>query len=119
IFCEVFGIDRGDQGLPVYDFAFERALTASDYAGACELLAPATREQLEQEEKRSCAEALSGEDLPRGGPVRGTEVYGRQAMLRLTDDTLFLSQFHGGWKVVAAGCTPRPDRPYQCTLKGE
>ncbi|MFF5703775.1 hypothetical protein ACFY7H_14895 [Streptomyces sp. NPDC012794] len=99
--------------------AFERALAGSDYPAACELLAPGTREQLEQEEKRPCAEALPGADVPRGGSVRGTEVYGRQALLRLSADTLFLSQFRGGWKVVAAGCTPRPDRPYRCTLRGE
>ncbi|MFE5620542.1 hypothetical protein ACFQ8S_00475 [Streptomyces virginiae] len=33
------------------------------------------------------------------------DVYGRQAMVRLSGDTLFLPQFGKGWKVVAAGCT--------------
>ncbi|MFD0355305.1 hypothetical protein ACFVHW_16455 [Streptomyces sp. NPDC127110] len=99
--------------------AFERALGGSDHAGACALLAPGTREELERQEGMPCARALPGTRLPHGGPVRGTEVYGRQAMLRLAADTLFLSQFRGGWKVVAAGCTPRRDLPYRCTLKGE
>jgi hypothetical protein len=31
---------------------------------------------------------------------------------------VFLAAFPGGWRVVAAGCTPRGDRPYDCTLQG-
>ncbi|MFJ6938660.1 hypothetical protein [Streptomyces sp. NPDC101132] len=98
--------------------AFERALAAGDHAAACALLAPVTRTRLEEQEERPCAAALGDQDLPRGGAVHGTEVYGRQALLRLTADTLFLSQFRGGWKVVAAGCEPRPDLPYRCTVEG-
>ncbi|MFE9636118.1 hypothetical protein [Streptomyces sp. NPDC006463] len=97
---------------------FERFLAAGDHAAACRLLAPQTRGQLEQDEQKGCAEALGAEELPRTGAVRTTEVYGRQAMLRLDGDTLFLSQFSSGWKIVAAGCTPQGERPYQCVLKG-
>ncbi|MFE5491394.1 hypothetical protein ACFQ7Z_15815 [Streptomyces virginiae] len=46
------------------------------------------------------------------------DVYGWQAMVRLSGDTLFLSQFGKGRKVVAAGCTPRPDLPFDCQVKG-
>ncbi|MFF4006839.1 hypothetical protein [Streptomyces sp. NPDC001717] len=46
------------------------------------------------------------------------EAYGRQALMRMSGDTLFLAQFTGGGKAVAAGCTPRPDKPYRCLLKG-
>jgi hypothetical protein len=46
------------------------------------------------------------------------DVYGRQARAVLASDTLFLSQFSDGWKIVAAGCEPRPGRPYQCSVKG-
>lgn len=97
---------------------FESALAAGDYRTACELLAPQSRDQLEEDEKKTCGPALKGQQLPHGGAVRGTEVYGRQAMLRLEADTLFLSQFDAGWKVVAAGCTPRSDEPYRCSVKG-
>ncbi|MFJ7065765.1 hypothetical protein [Streptomyces sp. NPDC101115] len=97
---------------------FERALAAGDDEAACRLLAPATLEQLEQDEGKACAEALGGEELPKAGVVRATEVYGRQAVLRLDGDTLFLSQFDAGWRVVAAGCSPQGERPYQCVLKG-
>ncbi|MGW6862520.1 hypothetical protein [Streptomyces xanthophaeus] len=98
---------------------FERALASGDHEAACRLLAPETSGQLEQGEGRACREALGEEGLPMAGAVRTTEVYGRQAMLRLVGDTLFLSQFSGGWKVVAAGCTPQGvQQPYQCVLKG-
>ncbi|QES47254.1 hypothetical protein DEJ50_04825 [Streptomyces venezuelae] len=50
--------------------------------------------------------------------IREAEAYGRQAIVRMAGDTLFLSLFTAGWKVVAAGCTPRPGRPYDCLIKG-
>ncbi|WP_405940764.1 hypothetical protein [Streptomyces sp. NBC_00207] len=98
---------------------FERALASGDHGAACRLLAPETRGQLEgqleQDQKKACGEAMAEEELPQAGAVRTTEVYGRQPWLRLDGDTLFLSQFGGGWKVVAAGCTPQGERqPYQC-----
>ncbi|MBT2479737.1 hypothetical protein J7E94_16185 [Streptomyces sp. ISL-94] len=97
---------------------FEQALAAGDNEAACRLLAPETLEQLEQDERKACAQVLGAEQLPKAASVVATEVYGRQAMLRLEGDTLFLSQFSDGWKVVAAGCTPQGERPYQCVLKG-
>ncbi|MFE5861496.1 hypothetical protein ACFQ77_13175 [Streptomyces virginiae] len=98
---------------------FERALASGHHEAACRLLAPETRGQLEQDQKKACGEAMGEEELPQAGAVRATEVYGRQAMLRLVGDTLFLSQFSGGWKVVAAGCTPQGEQqPYRCVLKG-
>jgi hypothetical protein len=58
------------------------------------------------------------EELPAAGEVTGTDVYGQWAQVRLTGDTVFLAVFPDGWRVVAAGCTPRPERPYDCVLKG-
>lgn len=84
----------------------------------CASLAPDTRSELEDSKKAACAAALAADELPPGGPVRTVDVYGRQARVVLASDTLFLSQFPSGWKVVAVGCTPQPGRPYQCTVKG-
>ncbi|MFI1100674.1 hypothetical protein [Streptomyces melanogenes] len=98
--------------------AFEQALAGADYPRACALLAPRTRQQLEEDEHQPCDSALRGQGLAAAGEVRGTQVYGRQALLRLRKDTLFLSQFEDGWKVVTAGCTPQGDKPYRCSLKG-
>lgn len=97
---------------------FEQAVHDGRPAEACALLAPETRSELEESGRMACGPALAQEQLPVGGPVRGTDVYGRQAIVTLSGDTLFLSRFDAGWRVVAAGCVPEPDKPYQCTVKG-
>lgn len=98
---------------------FERALTTRSFAAACELLAPETRGRLERDEGRGCDEALGEQRLPAGPPgPAAVRVYGRQAMVRLGDRTLFLSRFTGGWRVVAAGCTPQGERPHRCVVGG-
>lgn len=99
--------------------AFETALASSRYGQACALLAPQTRQEVAAQEE--CGRALAKEHLPAvpvGAAEAVAEVYGRQAMVRLTGDTLFLSQFDRGWKVIAADCAPRPERPYDCRVKG-
>jgi hypothetical protein len=97
---------------------FERLLRADDPTGLCTALAPETRSELEESEKASCEKAISSQEIPQGGTTHRVDVYGRQARVVLDADTLFLSRFPDGWKLVAAGCTPRPGRPYQCTLQG-
>lgn len=98
--------------------AFEAAVAGRDHVRACELLAPQTRRQLEQDEKKACPTAFASQELPQTRGLQGVQAYGRQAMARMAGDTLFLSLFSDGWKVVAAGCTPQPDRPYNCLIKG-
>jgi hypothetical protein len=98
--------------------AFEQALNEGDQAALCAALAPQTRGEVEDASKQTCVDAISSQDLPAGGRVRGVDVYGNQARAVLTSDTLFLSQFPDGWRIVAAGCRPRPGRPYQCSVKG-
>ena len=110
----------GDRRADVADAAgaFERMLSAHDGTGLCAALAPETRSAVEESEKKDCAQAITSEELPNGGATRHVDVYGRQARAVMVSDTLFLSQFPDGWKVVAAGCTPQPGRPYQCTVEG-
>ncbi|MDQ0585580.1 hypothetical protein QF030_007758 [Streptomyces rishiriensis] len=85
----------------------------------CSALAPQTRSEVEDSEKKVCPDAVSSQSLTAGGPLRRVDVWGRQARAVLASDTLFLSQFPDGWKIVAAGCRPRPGRPYQCSVKGD
>jgi hypothetical protein len=98
-----------------------RLLTAvrdGDGAAACAVLAPQTAADVEQSSGRSCPEAIVEEDLPEPGPVAGVDVYGQWARVALADDTVFLAVFPGGWRVVAAGCKSRGERPYDCAVQG-
>ena len=92
------------------------AVTDRDASAACELLAPRTREQVAAD--GSCEDAILDENLPEPGPVERSEVYGQRAQVRLAGDTVFLAAFPGGWRVVAAGCTPRGEQPYDCSVQG-
>jgi uncharacterized protein YceK len=95
------------------------ALRAGDGTAACALLAPETASKLEQSQDESCASAILGEDLPESGAVLTQQVYGQWAQVRVSGDTVFLAQFPGGWRVVAAGCSPGGAGPYDCTLSGD
>lgn len=97
---------------------FEQALAARQYAQVCHALADVTRQEVEQSAGGPCEKGMSQANAPDGGSVIHVDVHGRQARAVLTGDTLFLSRFPDGWKVMAAGCTPQPDRPYQCEIKG-
>ncbi|MFH9738722.1 hypothetical protein ACH4MA_13600 [Streptomyces roseolus] len=98
---------------------FAAALAAGDYRAACGLLAPETRDEVEEDAKGPCGPALRELGLPPSGPARGVDVYGNDALLRAAGDTVFLSRFDDGWKVTAAGCVARStDEPYRCSLKG-
>ncbi|MGW3056549.1 hypothetical protein ACWC98_11500 [Streptomyces goshikiensis] len=98
--------------------AFEAALEHADTLGACEALAPGTREELEQE--APCPAALQGLKLTGARePIGSAVVYGSQARVVYPHDSVFLALFAEGWKVTAAGCTPRDGRPYRCELKGD
>ncbi|MFM9591998.1 hypothetical protein ACKI1J_08170 [Streptomyces scabiei] len=102
--------------------AFERALGAEDGVAVCAVLAPGVRDEVERSARMPCAEGVLAEEVPpvaaAGEVAAGVDVHGRQARVVFRSDTLFLSLFSGGWKVVAAGCVPRPERPYRCLLKG-
>jgi hypothetical protein len=97
---------------------FLQDVADGDGDAACALLAPDTRDDLEQSGQKPCGEAILDEDLPEPGTAGRTSVYGQWAQVRLTADTVFLAAFPGGWRVVAAGCADRGDRPYDCTLQG-
>ncbi|MFI5683146.1 hypothetical protein [Streptomyces sp. NPDC051636] len=97
--------------------AFEKALSDGAYDRMCTVLSPGTVEEVQQSAHSTCAKALSQESLSPGGALRLVDVYGDQARAVLARDTLFLSRFTAGWKVVAAGCEQRPSQPYQCQIK--
>jgi hypothetical protein len=97
---------------------FDAAVGRSDWSAACAMLAPVTRDGLEQSAGIPCRDALEEEGLERAGPVLRVEVFGTMAQARMGQDTVFLARFPGGWKVLAAGCSPQAGRPYDCRLQG-
>lgn len=98
--------------------AFRTAVQRSDGAAACRLLSPETLHAVVQSEGKPCAKAIVVEGVGGdGGPVH-VDVYGQNARVVFSDDVLFLADFPQGWRLTAAGCTPRADRPYDCLVKG-
>lgn len=97
---------------------FLDAASAGDGAAACAMLAPDTIGELERSSGEPCADAVLDEELPEPGPATDTAVYGQWARVKLDDQAVFLAMFPGGWRVVAAGCHPRGDRPYDCDVDG-
>ncbi|MEU9014578.1 hypothetical protein AB0D12_33450 [Streptomyces sp. NPDC048479] len=97
---------------------FETSLREGDGVQACAALAPGTVEELEDTAEADCPAAVADAPPPKAGAVRLVNVYGRQARVVLNGDTVFLSVFPDGWKVTAAGCSPRAGQPYKCIVKG-
>jgi hypothetical protein len=97
---------------------FHAAVANGRLTAACALLAPRTLQEVEQSAKAPCPKALADADLPGARAVTTTDVYGTNARVVLTGDTVFLARFGTVWKVTAAGCKPRPDLPYDCDVKG-
>jgi hypothetical protein len=100
--------------------SFTRALAVDDGAAACALLTPSTRDELEQSSGTSCDQAVLDEAVTDVGPRTSVDAYGTMAQVRFVRDTLFLTRFKSGWRVLAAACTPAPaaGRPYDCQLQG-
>jgi hypothetical protein len=83
----------------------------------CDLLATATREALESEESVPCPDVIGNLPLD-GGAVEAVEIWGGNAQVRLSGDTVFLTETPTGWRVVAAACEPRGEAPYDCEVEG-
>ncbi len=98
--------------------AFADALAASNGSAACQLLAPATKAELEQSAGKACPAAILEEDVPALGAVEDSAAFGTMAKVTFAEDTVFVTAFKGDWKVMAAGCSPVPGHPYDCLLRG-
>jgi hypothetical protein len=90
---------------------------AGDPVVRCELLTESAVSSLEHEEPTGCATALEDLQLGGGGVV-SAQVWGSEAQVRLTDDTLFLTETTDGWRVAAAGCAHSDEDRYDCLVEG-
>jgi hypothetical protein len=97
--------------------AFHAATASGDGAAACARLSARVADELAQSEG-SCEQAVLAADVPAAGQVRSVQVWGGRGLVVLDHDVVFLAEFDGGWRVTAAGCSARKDRPYDCELKG-
>jgi hypothetical protein len=93
------------------------AFATGDPQARCALLTPATAAAVAAADPGGCTAAL-GRLARSSGQVTGVSVWGGEAQVRLTDDTLFLTRTENGWKVAAAGCRPNTERPYECRVEG-
>ncbi|MEU6857523.1 hypothetical protein AB0B28_01410 [Glycomyces sp. NPDC046736] len=107
---------RGEEAEAAAD-AFVTALAEGDGAAACGLLSPDAAEQLAAEEGKPCEAAVLEQGLPTDS-AEETDVWGDRAQVRTGGDVLFLVELAEGWKVVAAGCAPQGERPYECEVEG-
>jgi hypothetical protein len=89
---------------------------SGDPEARCDLLLQATLESLEKSESAPCTEAIGQLPLD-AGEVRSVQVWGRDAQVMLSGDTLFLTETHSGWRVTAAACRPQGDAPYDCEVE--
>jgi hypothetical protein len=108
-----------DQAAQAAD-SFQR-LVGDEPAKACDLLAPGTRDEVEKSSDKECPEALGDADLPDPSALTSVDVYGKDAIVRFADDTVFLARFPDGWRVTAAGCRPgsSDEKPYDCDVAGD
>ena len=98
--------------------AVRAAWLQGDGSAACDLLAPETAAEVVSSSGRPCSQGILDQDAPAAGAVQATQVWGGSAQVRFSGDTVFLSRFHDGWQVLAAGCVPRAGKPYACELAG-
>lgn len=100
--------------------SFHAALQGDDGDAACEQMSANAVETLEFQEQSPCGEAVLTLDLPAGARASSAEVYVTSGYADLPGpDVAFLEDGPDGWKITAAGCSPKsPDRPFQCELGG-
>jgi hypothetical protein len=111
----------GSQDSAVSDAAhdFVAAVADGDGEQACARLAPSTRSELQQSTGEPCAKAVLEEAVEEVGAEVDLDAYGTMARVRFDRDTVFLTRFDHGWRVLAAGCTPpKGQGPYDCQVQG-
>jgi hypothetical protein len=108
------------QDQPARDVAVRFYSAVADRNGpvACGLLAPRTVDQVEQSAQMPCAQGLFDEGLRAAQEPAEVRVFGTMAQVRYRGETVFLTRFREGWKVMAAGCTPAAADRYDCQVQG-
>lgn len=96
---------------------FVASVQGGDGRAACALLTDQARTATQGMTDQPCA-ALVVDLQERGREVRRAQVWGDTAQVRIGSDVLFLRRIDSVWRISAAGCSPRPHRPYDCEVQG-
>lgn len=96
---------------------FVSAVLAKDGATACTLLTKDAQSAAVGATNAKCETAVTNLD-EKGTQVRGIQLWGDAAQVRVGTDVIFLRQYDTGWKVRAAGCKKMPHQPYDCDVDG-
>jgi hypothetical protein len=96
---------------------FVGAVQSKHGATACALLTTEAAQSISGATNVSCPDAVVNVD-EQGAGVRGVQVWGDEAQVKIGIDVVFLRHFPTGWKVRAAGCKPRPGAAYNCDVEG-
>lgn len=112
------GSNAGADGAAQVAVEFHKMVSAGDPSAGCGLLAPAVVEKLENGSAGTCGEKLSALNLPAATRATEAKAFGSSAQVFLDEDTVFLTKSGDSWKITAAGCTSRGERPYDCDVEG-
>jgi ketosteroid isomerase-like protein len=96
---------------------WQAAAQAKDARRLCALMTPAAVDSVVTGNE-TCEQAVGDLDLPAGGAVGTVQLWSDEAQVTAGTDTLFLVRLTAGWRVNAAGCSPRGGRPYDCDVAG-
>jgi hypothetical protein len=100
---------------------FYAAVQDGDGAAACGQLSPDTAKELEQQEKKSCPDAVGDLGLTPAG-VTAVEVYATSAKVDFSNGaSAYLDWSPSGWELSAVGCRPTEgepkDHPMGCAVQ--
>jgi hypothetical protein len=111
------GRPGGASGVEQVAQRFVTAVQAHNGTAACALLTATARDSVSGMTDASCPDQIVNVDES-GAQVRGVQIWGDAAQVRIGSDVLFLRHISAGWRISAAGCKPEPPRPYNCDVEG-
>jgi hypothetical protein len=88
-----------------------------DGRGACAILTDNAKRSASGATDTPCEQAVLNVK-GNGTTIRGVQVWGDSAQVKIGGDVVFLRRLKSGWLVDAAGCRPQPRAAYQCDVAG-
>jgi hypothetical protein len=96
---------------------FVADVSRHDGSAACAILTDDAKSSASGATDTPCGQAVLNVK-ENGTTIRGVQVWGDTAQVKIGGDVLFLRRLKSGWRVNAAGCKPQPRAAYQCDVAG-